>query len=221
MLMKIDSNGNSWIAISEFHQQSYCEVQLKFKWQGIIRKTAEMTKGSDIHGQKFKDFQEETKELEEVDVQEAIKRALENKERFLGREVFVTSPTFRIFGVIDSIEIGPEGIMIADDKPSEYPFMSDKAQIIAYAIAFKDFYKPPLDIFMSIKNRDRGDIIWEDVLTQEWVEMMLENISRLHELALGKRDFEPTKNPKKCAACSYRDVCDKNILKNSVTFKNA
>jgi len=209
--MRIDSKGNSWIAISEFHQQSYCEVQLKFKWQGIIKETQQMLEGSEIHEEKFEKFIEETKEKEEVDIKDAIKRAVENNERFSGREVFIISPNFRIFGMIDSVEIGPDGIIIVDDKPSEYPFISDKSQIIAYAIAFKDFYRPPLDIFMSIKNRDSGDIMWEEVLTQDWVDFLLEKINRLHELALGRREFEPTKNPKKCLACSYRDICNKKI----------
>jgi len=209
--MRIDSKGNSWIAISEFHQQSYCEVQLKFKWSGIKIETEKMRQGSDIHEQKFEKFLEETKEMEDIDINEAIRLAVEKNERFSGREVFVASPTFRIFGMIDSVEIGPDGIMIADDKPSEYAFLSDKSQIIAYALAFKDFYRPPIDIFMTIKNRDNGDITWEDILTQEWVDFLLEKISRLHELALGKREFEPTKNPKKCLACSYKNVCDKKI----------
>jgi len=209
--MRIDSKGNSWIAISEFHQQSYCEVQLKFKWQGIIKETAEMINGSNIHEEKFERFIEETKEMEKVDIRDAIRRAVENNERFAGREVFIVSPRFRLFGMIDSVEIGPDGIIITDDKPSEYAFLSDKSQIIAYAIAFKDFYRPPLDIFMIIKNRDSGDITWEDVLTQEWVDFLLEKINRLHELALGKREFEPTKNPKKCSACSYKDFCDKKL----------
>jgi CRISPR/Cas system-associated exonuclease Cas4 (RecB family) len=64
---------------------------------------------------------------------------------------------------------------------------------------------------MTIKNRDSGDITWEDMLTQDWVDFLLEKINRLHELALGKRDFEPTKNPKKCSACSYKDICDKKL----------
>jgi CRISPR/Cas system-associated exonuclease Cas4 (RecB family) len=209
--MRIDSKGNSWIAISEFHQQSYCEVQLKFKWRGIRIETAKMTEGSSIHEKKFESFLEETKEMEEIDIKEAIRRAVESNERFSGREVFVISPMFRIFGMIDSVEIGPDGIMISDDKPSEYAFLSDKSQIIAYAIAFKDFYRPPLDIFMTIKNRDNGDVTWEEVLTQDWIDFILEKINRLHELALGKREFEPTKNPKKCLACSYKDICDKKI----------
>ena len=209
--MKIDSRGNSWIAISEFHQQSYCEVQLKFKWQGIVRKTEQMLEGSNIHEEKFERFIEETKEMEKIDIGDAIKRAVENNERFSGREVFIVSPKFRMFGMIDSVEIGPDGIIITDDKPSEYAFISDKSQIIAYAIAFKDFYRPPIDIFMTIKNRDSGDITWEEALTQDWVEFMLEKINRLHELALGKREFESTKNPKKCSDCSYKDVCDKKL----------
>ena len=209
--MRIDSKGNSWIAISEFHQQSYCEVQLKYKWQGIKKETPAMKLGSEIHEQKFKDFLDKTKELEQVEIAEAIKRAIENEERFNGREVFIISPTFRLFGVIDSVEIGPEGVIVADDKPSEYSYLSDKSQIIAYALAFKDKYRPPLDVFMRIKNRDSGDITWEDVLTQEWVDFLMEKVNRLHELALGRREFEPTKNPKKCSACSYKDICDKRL----------
>ena len=209
--MRIDSKGNSWIAISEFHQQSYCEVQLEFKWRGIKIETDAMKKGSAIHNSKFKTFEERTKGLEEVDIVNAIRRAVEKEEKFSGREVFVTSPTFRIFGVIDSIEIGPNGIMIADDKPSKYAYLSEKSQVLGYALAFKDKYRPDLDIFIQIKNRDTGDIVWEDVLTQEWVDFMLEKINRLHELALGKREFEPTKNPKKCLACSYKGVCKKKV----------
>lgn len=211
MIMRIDSKGDSWIAISEFHQQSYCEVQLKFKWSGVKVTTEQMENGSRIHGEKFDKFVEETKEFEKVDIVDAIRRAVENDERFSGREVFVTSPTFRIFGVIDSVEIGPDGIVISDDKPSEYAFLSDKSQVIAYALAFKDLYRPPIDVFMSVRNRDSGDNVWEDVLTQDWVDFILEKIGRVHELALGKREFEPTKNPRKCAACSYRDVCDKKV----------
>jgi CRISPR-associated exonuclease Cas4 len=82
---------------------------------------------------------------------------------------------------------------------------------VAYAIAFKDFYRPPLEVYVAVRNRDSGDTTWEDILTQEWVDDFLERIGRLHELAMGQREFEPTKNPKKCLACSYKDICDKKI----------
>jgi len=209
--MRIDKNGNPWISISEFNTQSYCEVQLKFIWQGIKVETKKMLKGSEIHQDKFQQFEEETKDLERVDIVTAIKRAIEKQETFVGREVFVISPTFRIKGVIDSIEIRPEGVLISDDKPIDYPYISAKSQVVAYATAFKDRYRPPLDIFMMIKNRDKGSIVWEEVFSQEWLDFMLEKINRMNELALGKREFEPTKNLKKCLSCSYRCICDKNI----------
>ncbi|OGI12279.1 hypothetical protein A3K64_03065 [Candidatus Micrarchaeota archaeon RBG_16_36_9] len=208
--MKIDKNGNPWISISEFNIQSYCELQLKFIWKGIKFETNEMKKGSKAHQQKFDHFEEETKGFEDVDIVTAIKRAVERQETFVGREIFVISPTFRIKGVIDSIEIRPEGILISDDKPIDYPYISAKSQVVAYATAFKDRYRPPLDIFMMIKNRDNGNIVWEEVFSQEWLEFALEKINRMNELALGKREFEPTKNPKKCLSCSYRSMCDKN-----------
>jgi CRISPR/Cas system-associated exonuclease Cas4 (RecB family) len=114
---------------------------------------------------------------------------------------------------MDAIEIGPEGIVIADDKPIDYPYLSVKSQLAAYAVAFKDRYRPLLDIFMMVKNRDKGVIVWEDVFSQDWFEFALEKISRMHELALGKREFEPTANPKKCLSCSYKHICDKNCNK--------
>ena len=206
--MNIDKKGNSWLSISEFNVQSYCEVQLKFIWKGIKIETEKMLKGSEAHQEKFDSFKEETKGLEEVDIVDAIRRAIERQETFVGREVFIISPTFRIKGVIDSIEIRPEGVLISDDKPLYYPYLSAKSQVVAYATAFKDRYRPPLDILMMIKNRDRGSIVWEEVFSQEWFDFMLEKINRMHELALGKREFEPTKNPKKCFSCSYRNVCD-------------
>ena len=209
--MRIDKSGNPWISISEFNVQSYCEVQLKFIWQGIKIRTEKMLKGSEVHQEKFEQFKEETKELEEVGIVNAIKRAIEKQETFVGREVFIISPTFRIKGVIDAIEIRPEGIMISDDKPIEYPYISAKSQVVAYATAFKDRYRPPLDIFMMIRNRDKGSIVWEEIFSQDWFEFMLEKINRMHELALGKREFEPTKNLKKCLSCSYRSMCDKKL----------
>ena len=209
--MRIDKNGYSWLSISEFNVQSYCEVQLKFIWQGIKLKTEEMAKGSTIHQEKLEQFKEETKDLESVDIVNAIKRAIERQEKFAGREVFIISPSFRILGVIDAVEIGPEGIMIADDKPIDYPYLSVKSQLAAYATAFKDRYRPPMDIFMVARNRDKGDIIWEEIFSQEWFEFTLEKINRLHDLASGKREFEPTANPKKCSACSYRNICDRKI----------
>lgn len=209
--MRIDKGGNPWLSISEFNVQSYCEVQLKFIWSGIKIRTEKMEKGSFIHEEKFERFEEETKDLEEVDIVSAIKRAIQKQESFAGREIFVTSPTFRIKGIIDSIEIRPEGVLISDDKPLEYPYLSAKSQVVAYATAFKDRYRPPLDIFMIIRNRDSGSIIWEEVFSQEWLDFILEKINRMHELALGKREFEPTANPKKCLACSYKSIC-KNRL---------
>lgn len=209
-IMKIDSKGNSWLSISEFNIQCYCEMQLKFIWQGIKIETEKMIRGSSVHDEKFQQFKEQTKGLEDVDIVNAIKRAIEKQERFAGREVFIISPTFRLRGVMDAIEIGPEGIVIADDKPVDYPYLSVKSQLAAYAVAFKDRYRPPLDIFMMVKNRDKGIIVWEDVFSQDWFEFAIEKISRMHELALGKREFEPTVNPKKCLSCSYKSICDKS-----------
>jgi CRISPR/Cas system-associated exonuclease Cas4 (RecB family) len=214
--MRIDKNGNSWLSISEFNVQTFCEVQLKFIWSGIKKETEKMFFGSLIHNEKFREFEEETKDFESVDMVNAIQRAISKNERVAGREVSIVSPTFRLKGCIDAVEVGPEGIVIIDDKPLEYAYLSVKSQLAAYATAFKDRYRPPIDIFMMAKNRDSGDVIWEDVFSQEWLDFTLEKINRMHDLALGKREFEPTANPRKCFSCSYRNICNvKNVSNQS------
>ena len=88
--------------------------------------------------------------------------------------------------------------------------MSAKSQVMAYGIAFQDSYRPDLEIIVMIKNHS-GDILWEESMTQELLEDMRERIQRIHDLAEGKREFEPTKFAKKCKSCSYRDICDKKV----------
>ena len=209
--MDIASKNEIWIPISEIGIQTFCEVQLKFIWKGVKIKTKKMVNGSLIHYEKFKKFERQTRRLESVEIINAIRRAIKKRERFVGREIFIKSPTFRLIGRVDAIEIGPEGIVIIDDKPIEYPFLSAKSQVAAYSLAFKDKYRPPLDIYMMIKNRDKGIIVWKDVFSEEWFSFIIEKINRIYELILGKRNFEPTSNPKKCLSCCYRNFC-KSII---------
>ncbi len=204
--MLLDNSGSPWFAISEFQQQAYCEVQLKYKWAGIKIVTPKMAKGTEIHNQLLEKFKKETKDLEEITVWDALKAASVGKTS-IARELAVRSSNFKLYGVIDQIEIGPGGIVIIDDKPCEYPYYSAKVQLFLYAIAFKDFYRPEMDITVRMRHRDKGNIVWEEILTEEIFEQMTERIQRMTELVLGERDFEPTKNPKKCINCSYKDVC--------------
>ncbi len=209
--MFIDSRGNSWIAISEFQSQNYCELQLKYKWEGYKPETKEMKRGSEIHEKKEKEYLEEAEKKEKLTIIEAVQRATKDKESFVTREFPITSPFFRLYGKIDSVTIEPDKIIVSDDKPTDVVFLSEKMQVLCYAIALKDKYRIPLELHVQIKNRDSGKVVWTEVVTQEHVEELRNTIQRLHSLATKKEDFIQTTNPKKCLKCPYREICDKRL----------
>ena len=129
------------------------------------------------------------------------------------------SPTFRLVRKIDAVEIGPEGIVISDDKPLDYPYLSVKSQVAAYATAFKDRYRPPLDIYMIVKNRDKGNIIWEDIFSQDWFDFTLEKINRI---PFKKRYFYKLRFQGQWYACKTCHMIwsDKGIKKYLKTLEN-
>jgi len=202
-------SGQPWFSISEFNIQAYCEVQLKYRWSGIKITTPAMIAGTQTHSQIEQTFVEETKDLEEVSIEEALELAKQGITT-AARELHISSNTFRLNGIIDQIEIGPNGIIILDDKPSDQPHFGSKVQLFMYAIAFKDRYRPELDISVKIRHSKSQKIVWEDAFTETIHEEMMERLQRMNELALGKREFEPTQFDVKCKHCSYREMCKKS-----------
>jgi len=204
--MFIDQNNNPWFSISEFNIQSYCELQLKYIWSGIKFTTPQMVSGTARHKELENKFIEETKDLEEVTIPEALELAKKGISS-VARELRIKSFNFRLNGIIDHIEISPEGIIILDDKPGDTAYPGSKTQLFMYALAFKDCYRPDLDIRVKIRNRDTLETIWEEPFTENILENMQEKLQKMCELAMHEREFAPTNNPKKCASCSYREMC--------------
>ncbi|MBU3905207.1 MAG: PD-(D/E)XK nuclease family protein [Nanoarchaeota archaeon] len=204
--MFIDSNNNPWFSISEFNIQSYCELQLKYIWSGIRITTKQMLQGTARHKELETKFIEETKDLEEVTIEEALELAKKGITS-VARELRIKSFNFRLNGIIDHIEIGPTGITILDDKVGDIAYPGSKTQLFMYAIAFKDCYRSDLDIRVRIRNRDTLQTVWEEVFTENVFNEMEEKLQRMAELAMHEREFEPTNSPKKCAACSYKEMC--------------
>jgi len=203
--MFVDSTG-PWFSISEFNISEYCELQLKYIWSGIKITTPQMVCGTQRHKEIENKFIEETKDLEEVTIPEALQLAKQGITS-VARELRIKSHNFRLNGIIDHIQITPEGIIILDDKPGNTAYPGSQIQLFMYALAFKDCYKPDLDIRVQVRNRDTLNVIWEDCFNEEVLERMEEKLQRMIELAMGEREFEPTSNPRKCASCSYREMC--------------
>lgn len=203
--MFVDSTG-PWFSISEFNISEYCELQLKYIWSGIKITTPPMIQGTRRHKEIEEKFIEETKDLEEVSIEEAIQLAKQGITS-VARELRIKSHNFRLNGIIDHIQITPQGIIILDDKPGDTAYPGSKIQLFMYALAFKDCYKPDLDIRVQVRNRDTLNVVWEDVFTEDILAQMEDKLQNMIELAMGEREFEPTRNQRKCASCSYREMC--------------
>ena len=78
--MFIDSNNNPWFSVSEFNIQSYCELQLKYRWSGIKPITQAMIQGTKRHKQLETKFIEETKDLEEVTIPKTLELAMHERD---------------------------------------------------------------------------------------------------------------------------------------------
>jgi len=207
------------IKISDLHTQAYCEYQLNFQWSGVRIVSEQMETGTRRHQELEAEHNEKMRDAPQVTLEKAIENTSLGKESG-GREIFVKSDTYGIIGKIDEILISPEGIFIIDDKPTDFAYLSDKSQARAYAICIRDEYENiilsnNLKVFSVIRNRDSGDTIWSEELTDAVKSETLERIERIRKLAKGEIAFIPTRNPNKCRVCQYHKakVCDKSSAK--------
>ena len=78
-----------------------------------------MSKGSDVHNQLEKRFQETATPATFEEVLEFSK-----SEKRISREMFVISPEYGIRGFIDEIWMTPDEFVIIDDKPGNRAYNS-------------------------------------------------------------------------------------------------
>lgn len=191
--------------ISWLNQQGYCEYQLYLEnIKGIeTAPTPEMTHGSQIHH-----------ELEEIFKQDATPATFEEsveaskKEASMSREVFVISPEYGIRGYIDEIRMKPDEIVIIDDKPGRTPYQSTMNQVRAYCLAFKDMTGDERKIKGALRERGTENLFWIEIFTPDIEKEIKFTIDRMHGLFDGTKPFIPTKNPKKCSSCRFKNECE-------------
>lgn len=200
--------GRNNFPISWLNQQGYCEYQLYLEYmKGIeTEPTQAMTHGSQIHSQ-----------LEDIFKQEATPSTFEDAvevsktEASMSRECFVIAPQYGIRGYIDEIWMTPEEIVIIDDKPGRTPYQSTMNQVRAYCLAFKDMTNDPRPIKGALRERGTSNLFWIEVFTHEIEEEIKFTVDRMHGLFDGLKPFVPTKNPKKCRSCRFKNDCEHSL----------
>ena len=197
--------GKNNFPISWLNQQGYCEYQLYLEYmKGIeTRPTAAMTHGSQIHKQLENIFNKDATPAKFEDAVEASKT-----EASMSREVTVVAPDYGIRGDIDEIWMTPDEIVIIDDKPGRTPYQSTMNQVRAYCLAFKDMTGDERKIKGALRERGTDNLFWIEIFTPEVEKQIKFTIDRVQGLLDGTKPFVPTKNPKKCRSCRFKDTCE-------------
>ncbi|WP_458455116.1 CRISPR-associated protein Cas4 [Methanobrevibacter sp.] len=197
--------GKNNFPISWLNQQGYCEYQLYLEYmKGIeTQPTAAMTHGSEIHHKLEDIFKQDSTPAKFEEAVEASKT-----EASMSREVKVISPEYGIRGDIDEIWMKPEEIVIIDDKPGRTPYESTMNQVRAYCLAYKDMTGEERKIKAALRERGTENLFWIEIFTPEVEKQIKFTINRIHGLLDETKPFVPTKNPKKCRSCRFKNDCE-------------
>ena len=193
--------GASWL-----QSLGYCEYKFYLhKVKGIeVEITKQIQEGREIHELKEQEF---IKEAIPVTWQEF----LDSKELTITKEVdfYKQIGDILLLGKIDEIGVDKDKIQIIDDKPRPFPYNATKLQIYAYCYLFKERFKEqPKPLIAILRDRDTNQVVWQQKFAMEEEKEFLEAFYRMRSILLEKEEPIPTKNPNKCRACQFRNVCE-------------
>ncbi|MEK6951615.1 MAG: PD-(D/E)XK nuclease family protein [Nanoarchaeota archaeon] len=202
------------VSASWFTSHGYCEY--KFFLEKVLKievpRTKEMVYGSKIHKDKEIIFLEKAEEMTWKEFLEAeiptITKEVEFEKQF---------GDILLLGRVDEIKSDKTGIYIIDDKPNPKPYNSNKLQLYAYCLLFKETFSNILNkpIFSILRNRDTNEIVWSQKFNKDQENEFFEVFHRLRSILLKKEEPIPTTNPNKCKACVYNklNLCDRSLAK--------
>jgi len=198
------------IGISWIHSYLYCPYQLYLDRvkKVEVEPTAEMVAGAQRHLE-LKIIHEEVAE-EIMSVEEAMEKAPVENVTYVFREVDIRGvlPFAVLLGYIDELHIAPDRILILDDKPGNFPYISSKYQVWGYALAFKLRYNPQTPIYGVLRNRDTLTVMWTEKFTDAREKEITELLREISDVLEGRTPARKTKNKNKCRSCRYRKVCE-------------
>ncbi|MBI1936116.1 CRISPR-associated protein Cas4 [Candidatus Woesearchaeota archaeon] len=202
------------IGASWFQEASFCEQKLylsKVKKIPLI-KTEAMQKGALIHDTKFEEFSKAAVPAtwEEFFKSETLATSREVELQHTGNNVI-------LLGRIDELACDKDGVYVVDDKPNDYAYIGVRKQIWAYCHLLENNFHELITkpVYAVLKNRDNGEIVWKEKYTGAHKEQFLLAMLRLRDVLSESRKPEPTKNPNKCAKCSYNQACEFSLAKSN------
>ena len=198
--------GASW-----FNTASFCEQKLyleKVKKLPLVE-TKAIIEGKLIHEEKYQDFVKTAIPItwEDFFKSEELATIREVEVQHMNNDVI-------LLGRIDELQCDKDGIYVVDDKPNDYAYIGTRKQIWAYChlveLNFKGLVTKP--IYAVLKNRDDGEVIWKEKFSGIQREQFLMAMIRLRDVLSQKRKPEPTKNPNKCIACHFNQICEYSLV---------
>lgn len=201
--------GHNNFPISWLNKQGYCEYSIFLEnVQRIeVKPTRNMVVGTKEHARLEEEFLRDAEPATFEEMIETSKTA-----ELLSRELPVISERYGIRGFIDEVWMTPDEFVIIDDKPGTRAFPSSIHQVFGYCLAFKDTVKEDRKIIASLRERGTDNIFWSAYFDQGAENDIISLINRVHNLLLGKEEFIPTQNPRKCRSCRLKSKCDKKTL---------
>lgn len=205
--------GRNNFPISWLNKQGYCEYSIFLEnVKGVeVQPTLDMVIGTREHARLEEDFKRDAEPATFEQMLEESKTV-----ELLSRELPVISTSYGIRGFIDEVWMTPDEFVIIDDKPGNRAFPSSIHQVFGYCLAFQDTVKEKRKIVASLRERGTDNIFWSAYFDQKAENNTISLINRVHDLLLGKKDFLPTKNPRKCRSCRLKRKCDKKAMPGSL-----
>ena len=194
------------VPISLLHTQAFCEYQIYIEHVKRVETepTPAMRLGRKIH--RLLDNEHKKRADVELSVTDALEKSEEEKVTLISREVPVTSGF--LYGVIDEIWLMPNQILVIDDKPNSYPFMTNKKQVWGYCLAFKEQFSPKRRLVACLRQRDTFRFVWREVFSQKHKGIVLNSVERILGIINGNRQPEPTGRARKCNSCRFKKDCE-------------
>ena len=202
-VMIIDGRNN--FPISWLNKQGYCEYSIYLEnVRGVeVKPTLKMVIGTEEHTRLEMEFQ---KDAEPTTFEGMLEKSLTTE--LISRELPVISKLYGIRGYIDEVWMTPDQFIIIDDKPGNRAFASSINQVYGYCLAFQDMVKDERNIVAALRERGTDNIFWSAYFDEKSEKDIISLINRVQDLLIGKKDFIPTSNPRKCRSCRLKIKCD-------------
>ena len=206
-------DGRNNFPISWLNKQGYCEYSIYLEnIKGIeVKATRNMVVGTQEHARLEMEFK---KDAEPTTFEKMLDESRTSE--LLSRELPVISHRYGIRGYIDEVWMTPDEFIIIDDKPGKKAFSSSINQVLGYCLAFQDMIREERRIVAALRERGTDNIFWAAYFDEKSKDNIISLINRVQDLLVGKKDFMPTNNPRKCRSCRLKLNCDKKARPGSL-----